>query len=139
MKDESAREGDGETLLLSRTDVAKLLNVSLSHFMRHVARELPVIRTGRTVRYLRGDVEAWIDAKRRETDVEPLTRAKRGTEKRTAPPLILNEQQSRLLESIRRRSASRELVIRPGLQLKRRESTLPSLDELRRGAKSKRG
>src|SRR6478752_3435740 len=133
---ESAREGDGETPLLTRADVAKLLNVSLSHFVRHVARELPAIKMGRAVRYARADVDAWIDAKRRETDDDAAPmRARRGTAKRTSPPrelMILNERQSRLLESIRRRSASppRELVIRPGLQLKRRASTPPSLGEL---------
>lgn len=94
MKDESAREGDsgGESspLLLTRADCAKLLCMSLRHFLRYVARELPAIRTGRRCHFARVDVEAWIEAKRREAD-GPL------------PPLP-----SRLEKQLRLRVSTRE-------------------------------
>jgi hypothetical protein len=74
MTEESAREGDGDALplLLTRADAAKLLSMSLSHFLRHVAPWLPIVRIGRLVYFARVDLEAWIDERRYESTGEPM-------------------------------------------------------------------
>ncbi|HEX4305306.1 MAG TPA: helix-turn-helix domain-containing protein [Solirubrobacterales bacterium] len=48
-------------LLLTRTEAAELLGVSLSHFERHIQPHIPCVYTGRLRRYRPRDLERWID------------------------------------------------------------------------------
>jgi hypothetical protein len=57
-------------LLLTRQQVAEALNMSLSHFQRHVQPYLPCVYSGRKRLYRPADLEEWA---RREA-VEPEER-----------------------------------------------------------------
>lgn len=48
-------------LLLTREESAELLNMSLSHFQRHVQPYLPCLYSGRRRLYRRSDLERWVD------------------------------------------------------------------------------
>lgn len=48
-------------LLISRSEAADLLNMSLSHFQRHVQPQLPCVCSGQLRLYRHTDVEHWID------------------------------------------------------------------------------
>lgn len=61
----------GQPLLLTRREAAAELNMSLSHFQRHVQPYLPCVYSGRLRLYRRADLEEWA---RREA-VEPEARA----------------------------------------------------------------
>lgn len=54
-------------LLLTRQEAAEALNMSLSHFQRHVQPSLPCVYSGRLRLYRPADLEEWA---RREA-VEP--------------------------------------------------------------------
>lgn len=48
-------------LLITRQEAADLLNISLSHFQRHVQTRLPCVRSGQLRLYRHSDLERWID------------------------------------------------------------------------------
>lgn len=48
-------------LLIPRREAAELLNMSLSHFQRHVQAQLPCVRSGQLRLYRHTDVEHWIE------------------------------------------------------------------------------
>lgn len=48
-------------LLITRREAAELLNMSLSHFQRHVQAQLPCVRSGQLRLYRHTDVEHWIE------------------------------------------------------------------------------
>jgi excisionase family DNA binding protein len=50
-----------ERLLLTREEAAELLNMSLSHFQRHVQPYLPCLYSGRRRLYRLSDLERWVD------------------------------------------------------------------------------
>lgn len=51
---------DGQ-LLMTRDEAAKALNMSLSHFRRHVQAELPSVRSSRLRLFRPVDIEVWVD------------------------------------------------------------------------------
>jgi excisionase family DNA binding protein len=99
--------------LLTCADVAKVLSVSVRSFFAHVRKHLPTVYVGRSVRFRRADVDAWILARKNAQAVSsttaqparppeqprhPLTRRQR--EPQTRPE---DRQLERLLERLRRR------------------------------------
>ena len=48
-------------LLLTRRESAEALNMSLSHFQRHVQPELPCVYSGHLRRFRQADLERWAD------------------------------------------------------------------------------
>jgi hypothetical protein len=49
--------------LLSRREAAEALNMSLSHFQRHVQGQLPCVYSGQLRLYRLCDLERWVETK----------------------------------------------------------------------------
>lgn len=61
-------------LLMSRSEAARYLGVSLSHFQRHVQPRMPCVRSGQLKLYRRQELENWIDREiNRHEDRRPLS------------------------------------------------------------------
>ncbi|MBS1888288.1 MAG: helix-turn-helix domain-containing protein [Actinobacteria bacterium] len=55
------RKAMDDRMLMSRQEAARVLNMSLSHFQRHVQPRLPCVRSGQLRLYRNSDLERWAD------------------------------------------------------------------------------